>query len=84
LRAANNNAPPNAEPNDPPAPMTLMAENCDAPVNTNNDNAHVCHTLAPAATEPTPNEKPNTPTAPLSVRHATTMGRNAGSRHHGG
>ena len=83
LRAANSSAPPNAEPIDPPAPITLTAENCDAPVKTNNDNAQVCKTLEPAATEPTPKEKPKTPTAALNVRQATMAGRNEASFHHG-
>lgn len=61
--------------------MTLTAENCEAPVKTNSDNAQVCTTLAPAATEPTPNDTPKTPTAPLKVKQATTMGRIDGSRH---
>ncbi len=81
LRAANNNAPPSAEPNDPPAPTTLTAENCDAPVNTSNDKAQVWAIDEPAATEPTPNDTPNTPTAMLNVVHATIIGRSDGSRH---
>ena len=75
LRAASNNAPPSAEPNDPPAPITLTAENCDAPVKTRSERAHVCAIDAPAATDPTPNDTPKTPTAMLSVVQATIIGR---------
>ena len=81
LRAASTNAPPSAEAAVPPAPTTLTAENCEAPVNTNNDIAQVCATEAPALTAPTPNDTANTPTAAPRVMLATTTGRNSGSRH---
>lgn len=47
--------------------MTLIAENCEAPVKTNKLKAHVCQTLAPALTDATPNDSAKIPTAPLSV-----------------
>ena len=81
LRAASTRAPPTADSADPPAPMTLTAENCDAPVNTSSDSAHVCATEAPALTAPTPNDTANTPTAAPSVTLASTTGRSTGSRH---
>jgi hypothetical protein len=40
--------------------MTLTADICDAPVNTNNDIAHVCAMLAPAEIASTPKDKPKT------------------------
>ena len=75
LRAARMAAPPNAEADDPPAPITLTAENCEAPVNTSNDITHVCGTDAPALTELTPKEIANTPTAKLRVIQALTTCR---------
>jgi hypothetical protein len=79
LRAASSAAPPNAAAIDPPAPTTLIAENCEAPVKTNSDSAQVCITLAPALTDATPNERAKTPTAPLKVKLDTTTRRTAGS-----
>ena len=67
LRAASSSAPPSADAVEPPAAITLTAENCVAPVNTSNEIAHACTTDAPALTAPTPNEMPNTPTASASV-----------------
>ena len=75
FRAASKTAPPNAAIIEPPAPTTLIAENCDAPVNTNSDNAHVCHTLAPALTDATPNDNAKMPTAPPRVKLETTTRR---------
>ena len=42
LRAASSSAPPSADAVEPPAPITLTAENCDAPVNTSSDITQAC------------------------------------------
>ena len=84
LRAARSRAPPRAEPNEPPEPITETAENCEAPVKTRSEITQVWATDAPADTEATPNETPKTPTAALSVKQATIIGRSDSSRHHTG
>ena len=80
FRAASNNAPPSAEPTDPPPAITATALNCDAPVNTSSDIAHVWNTVAPADTAATPNEIAKTPTAKPNVMQADITGRSLGSR----
>jgi hypothetical protein len=65
---------------EPPAPITLTAENWLAPVNTSKEIAHACNTEAPALTAPTPNEKPKTPTARAMVTLAEMTERMRGSR----
>ena len=76
LRAASSAAPPNADAAEPPAPMTLTAENCDAPVNTSSDiDARLGDRGAGAdATRPR-TTMANTPTAKPSVTHAPTTCR---------
>ena len=81
LRAANSAAPPNADAAEPPAPSTLTAENCEAPVNTSSDITHAWATDAPAETAVTPNDTANTPTAMPNVTHAAKTARRRSSRH---
>src|SRR5580765_725601 len=61
----------------PPVPTMPTAANCDAPVNTRSDSAHVLATDRPLATASTPNDTPKTPTAAPSVIEAATGDRGA-------
>ena len=63
----------------PPESTTLTALNCDAPVNTRRDITHVCRTVPPADTDPTPKAIANTPAATPIVRLALTTGRISGA-----
>src|SRR4029079_1457008 len=81
LRAASTSAPLTADAGLPPAPMTVTAENCVAPVKINNDIAHACAMDDPALMAPTPKVKPNAPTATPRVTLAMTTERVRGSRH---
>jgi hypothetical protein len=49
---------PTAVATPPPAATTPMNANCDPPVKTSSDMAHVCATVRPAPTASTPNDTP--------------------------
>ncbi len=73
LREPSSNAPMSALVAVPPAAITLVAENCDAPVNTNSDIAIALGTLPPALTHNTPKEMAKTNTAKPSASAGPTI-----------
>ena len=73
LRDPSSNAPTTALAAVPPAAITLTAENCDAPVNTNSDMAIAFGTLPPAFTHNTPNEMAKMKTAKPKATAGPTM-----------
>jgi hypothetical protein len=58
LRAPSSSPLPTAVATPPPAATTPMNANCDPPVKTSSDMAHVCATVRPAPTASTPNDTP--------------------------
>jgi len=58
----------------PPAPITPITANCEAPEKVSNESKQLCRTLKPLATDAAPNATPYAPTVKETLRESRNVG----------